>query len=124
MKNANLALTFLLELGVVVALGCWGFHTGQGTASRFALGLGAPVVAIALWGLFGAPRGRWHLRGIWRALLQIVFFGSAALALAIAVNIGLGIAWALVCIANIALNHVWKQDDNPPANTGAKVYPR
>ncbi len=108
-KNANLALTFFLELGVLVALGYWGFQTGQGTAARFALGLGTPAAAIVLWGLFGAPRGRWHLKGIWRLLLQIVFFGSAALALAVAVNPGLGIAWALVCLMNAALNYAWKQ---------------
>lgn len=57
-KNANLALTLLLELGV---------------------------------------------------LLQIVFFGSAALALYVAVSPGLGVAWAIVCLINAALNHAWKQ---------------
>ncbi|HLV97756.1 MAG TPA: YrdB family protein [Ktedonobacterales bacterium] len=108
-KNANLALTFFLELGVLVALGYWGFQTGQGTGAKFALGLGAPAAAIVLWALFGAPRGRWHLKGIWRVLLQIVFFGSAALALAAAVTLWLGITWALICILNIALNYAWKQ---------------
>jgi hypothetical protein len=28
-KNANLALAFFLELGVLAALGYWGFKTGQ-----------------------------------------------------------------------------------------------
>ena len=109
-KNANLALTFFLELGVLVALGYWGFQTGQGTVAQFALGLGTPAAAIVLWALFGAPRARWHLTGIYRILLQIVFFGSAALALAVAVNPVLGITWALVCIINIGLNYAWGID--------------
>jgi hypothetical protein len=108
-KNANLALTFFLELGVLVALGYWGFHTGQGTIAKLALGLGAPLAAAVLWGLFGAPRGKWHLKGVWRVLLQVVFFGSAALALAAAASITLGITWALVCIVNLGLNYLWKQ---------------
>jgi hypothetical protein len=39
-KNANLALAFFLELGVLVALGYWGFQTGQGTIARIGLGTG------------------------------------------------------------------------------------
>jgi hypothetical protein len=71
--------------------------------------LGAPLAAAVLWGLFGAPRGKWHLKGVWRVLLQVVFFGSAALALAAAASIALGVAWALVCIVNLGLNYAWKQ---------------
>lgn len=108
-KNTNLALTLFLELGVLVALGYWGFHTGQDTVARLVLGFGAPAAAIVLWALFGAPRGKWNLKGIWRVLLQVVFFGAAALALAAAVSIALGVTWALVCIVNLGLNYVWKQ---------------
>jgi hypothetical protein len=108
-KNANLALTFLLELGVLVALGFGGFQAEQGTIAKIALGLGAPAAAAGAWGLFGAPRARWHLKGVFRVLLQIVFFGSAALALYAAVSLGLGLAWALVCIINIGLNYAWRQ---------------
>lgn len=108
-KNANLALTFFLELGVLVALGYWGVETGQGAIAKLVLGLGAPLAAAVLWGLFGAPRGKWHLKGIGRVLLQIIFFGSAALALAAAASIALGVAWALVCIVNLGLNYAWKQ---------------
>jgi hypothetical protein len=108
-KNTNLALTFFLELGVLVALGYWGFHTGQGTVASITLGLGAPLAAAILWALFGAPRARWHLKGVYRVLLQIVFFGSAALALYAAVSPGLGVAWAIVCLINAALNYAWQQ---------------
>src|SRR5438034_919984 len=80
-KNANLALAFFLELGVLAALGYWGFQTGQGTIARIALGIGAPAVAVVVWALFGSPQAVWHLNGASRLLLEAVLFRSAAVAL-------------------------------------------
>jgi uncharacterized protein DUF2568 len=102
-KNANLALAFLLELGVLVALGYWGFQTGQGTIAKIGLGIGAPIVAVVVWWLFGAPTAVWHLKGPWRVLLQVVFFGSAAVALFAAGQHVLGLAFALVVVLNLVL---------------------
>ncbi|MEO6891644.1 MAG: YrdB family protein, partial [Ktedonobacteraceae bacterium] len=56
LKNVNLTLSFLLELCVLVALGYWGFQIGQGTITKIGLGIGAPVLAVVVWALFGAPR--------------------------------------------------------------------
>lgn len=108
-KNANLALAFFLELGVLAALGYWGFQTGQGTIARIALGIGAPAVAVVVWGLFGSPQAMWHLDGIFRMLLEVVFFGSAAVALFAAGQHVLGVAFALVFILNTVLASVLGQ---------------
>ena len=43
--SANLAVRLLCELGLLVALAVWGFHTGSGLVAKVALGLGAPLVA-------------------------------------------------------------------------------
>ena len=102
-KNANLALAFFLELGVLAALGFWGFQTGQGTIARIALGIGAPVVAVVVWALFGSPQATWHLDGIFRLLLEVVFFGSAAVALFAAGQHVLGVVFALLFVLNTAL---------------------
>ncbi len=108
-KNANLALAFLLELCVVAALAFWGFLTGTGTLTKIALGIGVPVLAIIVWALFGAPRGPWHLTGIWYLLLKIIFFGSAAVALYAAGQHVLGIVFALIFVVNTVLLYVWGQ---------------
>ncbi len=108
-KNANLALSFFLELCVLVALGYWGFQTGQGTIAKIGLGIGAPVVAVVVWGLFGAPKAVWHLNGPWRLILEVVFFGSAAVALFAAGQRVLGIAFALVFVLNSVLIHALAQ---------------
>ena len=102
-KNANLALAFLLELGVLAALGYWGFQTSQGTIAKIGLGIGAPVLAVVLWWLFGAPQAMWHLNGVFRLLLEVIFFGSAAVALYAAGQHVLGVVFALVFILNTVL---------------------
>lgn len=108
-KNANLALAFLLELCMVAALAFWGFSTGSGTLAKIALGIGVPALAIIVWALFGAPRGPWHLTGIWYLLLKIVFFGSAVVALyAAGQHVWSGV-FALIFVMNTALLYVWGQ---------------
>jgi hypothetical protein len=102
-KNANLALAFFLELCVLVALGYWGFHAGTGTFARIVLGIGAPIVAIVVWGLLGAPRSAWQLQGLWYLILSVIWFGSAALGLFVAGQRNLGIVFALVFVVNQVL---------------------
>ena len=108
-KNANLALAFLLELCVLAALVFWGFSSGSGTLIKIVLGIGVPVLAIIIWALFGAPRGPWHLNGIWYLLLKIVFFGSAVVALYIAGQHVLGVVFALIFVVNMVLLYAWGQ---------------
>jgi hypothetical protein len=52
----NLTLAFVLELCALAALGLWGFSVGGGPVAKTALGIGAPLCAAVLWGLFAAPR--------------------------------------------------------------------
>jgi hypothetical protein len=108
-KNANLALAFFLELGVLAALGFWGFQTSQGTIARIALGIGAPAIAVVVWALFGSPQAVWHLDGIFRLLLEVVFFGSAAVALFVAGQHTLGVVFALLFVLNTALASAFGQ---------------
>jgi len=108
-KSANLALAFFLELGVLAALGYWGFQTGQGTIASIALGIGAPALAVVVWWLFGAPKAKWHLNGVFRLLLEVIFFGSAAVALYAAGQHVLGVAFALVIILNTVLASLLRQ---------------
>jgi hypothetical protein len=109
LKNANAALAFFLELGVLAALGYWGFQTGQGTIARIGLGIGAPAVAVVVWALFGAPNSAWRLQGSWLLMLRVVFFGSAAVALFTAGQRVLGVVFGLVFVVNLVLIYAWGQ---------------
>ena len=109
LKGINAGLAFLLELGVLAALGYWGFTVGPNTLVKFVLGLGAPALAIVVWAIFGAPKSSTQLQGVAYLVLQAVFFGGAALALIVAGQRGLGIAFALVALANCTAAAIWRQ---------------
>ncbi len=84
MTILNLGLRFLLELGGVAALGYWGFAASPGTLEGAALGLGAPVVLVATWGLVVAPRATNRLGQSQRSLVGTVLLLFTAVALATA----------------------------------------
>lgn len=113
LKNANLLLMFFLELGVLIALCYWGFATESGWLAKIGLGLGAPLLAIIVWWLFGAPGSKWHLYGALRVILKVIFFGSAAVALFVAGQHVLGVIFALVFVLNAVLSAAWVQDPQP-----------
>lgn len=114
-KGVNLALAFFLELGVLAALAYWGAFAGQGALGKIGLGIGAPALAAVVWALFGAPRAKWHLYGPWRLILQVVFFGSAALALLSAGQRFPGEVFALLVVLNLALIYALGQSGERPA---------
>lgn len=109
LKNANAALAFLLELTVLAALGYWGFHTGANWIAKVGLGIGLPLIALVVWALWGAPNSSSQLQGIWFLLLQILFFGSAAVALYTSGHRKLALAFALIFVLNCALAYAWGQ---------------
>jgi hypothetical protein len=75
-----LSLAFLAEVAALVSLGHWGFSVGGSTAVRVLLGVGAPVLAAVLWGLFAAPRAPVDVPVLATAV-KLLVFGSAVLAL-------------------------------------------
>ena len=109
LKGVNLGLAFLLELGVLVALGYWGFTVGPNTFLKFVLGLGAPALAVVVWAIFGAPKSSTQLQGVAYLVLQAVFFGGGALALVVAGQRGWGIAFALIALVNSTAAAIWRQ---------------
>jgi hypothetical protein len=111
-KYANMALMFLLELGVLVSAGYWGFTLDRHWALRLVAGIGAPALFVLAWALFGAGGGAnaiVPLTGWARVVLEIVWFGGGALAL-----YGAGAAlpagvFAALFVLNAVLRIVWKQ---------------
>ncbi|HEU5211855.1 MAG TPA: YrdB family protein [Gaiellaceae bacterium] len=94
--SANLALRFLLELGALAALAWWGFHVGDSTASELILGLGLPLLAAIVWGLFIAPRARFPVPLKVRAPVEMGIFVAAVLALWGVGQEGLAVAFAVL----------------------------
>jgi Protein of unknown function (DUF2568) len=99
---ANLALAFLLELCALAALGYWGVRVGGGPVTKVALGLGAPLLAAILWGLFAAPRAPVSVPLVGLGV-KLLVFGSAALALYATGHRVLAIAFAGLVVVNSVL---------------------
>ena len=94
----TLLVRFLLELCLLGALAWWGFETGDSAVAQWLLGLGAPVAAAVVWGLFIAPKARHPVPlAVWIGL-QVVLFGAAALGLAAVASTGLAVAFAIVVV--------------------------
>lgn len=80
----NLGVRFMLELAGLVAMGYWGWtqHTGL---LRWALMLGVPLAAAALWGIFRVPDDPGvppvKVPGVVRLALEAAFFGLAVVLL-------------------------------------------
>ena len=98
----NLAFAFLLELCALVALGYWGVRTGSGLVTKTALGIGALLVAVVLWGLFAAPRAPVSVPLVGLGV-KLIVFGSAVAALYTTGHRKLAIAFAVLVVANSVL---------------------
>nr|WP_232542085.1 YrdB family protein [Nocardia bovistercoris] len=92
---------FVLELGVIVGAAVWGFTLPAAVAVRVVAGVVAPAVFIMMWALFGAARdARFPVRGVWRVLLEVIWFGGGALAWAVAVSTVSGVVFFVLWVVD------------------------
>ena len=105
----NLVLRFALEIAGLIAMGYWGFRTGQGAFMRFLLGSGVPLLAAVLWGVFRVPDDPGSapvaVPGVLRLILELAFFGFAVWALNDAGARTLGWALGLVVLAHYLISY-------------------
>jgi hypothetical protein len=107
LKNINLALMFVLELCMLVALGYWGFTLDQGLAVRVGVGLGAPILMAVVWGLWMAPRARNRLTEPLHLIAELLIFGLAIAALYAAGRPGLALVFGIIYTINVGLRYTW-----------------
>jgi len=109
LKLVNLAIRFLLELCVLVAVGFWGFKTGSGWFLKILLGIGTPLLIAVLWGMFAAPKAAYHLHGFMLLAFEVAVFGSGVAALYATKNYFPAWGLAAFVIINRILIFVWEQ---------------
>jgi hypothetical protein len=107
----NLAFRFVLEIAALLALGYWGWTSGEGIL-RYVLALGVPIAAAALWGTFRVPGDSSSSGGVpvavsgkVRLLVELAVFGSATLALRWAGLETLSVAFAAATILHYAISY-------------------
>ena len=80
-QYAIISIFFLLEIAMLVSFMYWGFHLDNRLLIKILLGIGTPIVVAIIWGVFIAPKASIPVTVPIRVFLQIILFGSAAVAL-------------------------------------------
>ncbi len=111
LQNANLGLAFLLELVAIASFAYWGFNASDSTVLKLVLGLGTPILAIVLWGIFAAPQSERRLQGSAYLIFKVIFFALAILALFAAGSLTLGFVFGVAFVINTVLAYAWHQED-------------
>jgi hypothetical protein len=109
MRSLNLVFRFVLELVVLVALFLWGVSVSGDLIVSVVLGLGAPALALTVWGLFVAPKASRRLPDPQRLALEIVVFGAGVLAFLATGELLLGLLLAAAATLSLALMWNWGQ---------------
>jgi Protein of unknown function (DUF2568) len=98
----NVGLRAVVEAGVVLGLGYWGFQTGSSAVSKSALAIGVPTVAFGIWGVVD-----FHQAGRWaeplRLIQEFAISGLAALAVFSAGQPALGLVLGVATVVHHAL---------------------
>ena len=106
LKSANLALRFVLELGALVAVGYWGWKTGDGVM-RWVLPIAGVLAVVAVWILFVSPDPRIELARPVRLIIEFAVWAAAGAALYATGRPGLAIAVMVVAVVSGTANYVW-----------------
>jgi hypothetical protein len=117
LHGAVLTVRFLCEVGMLAALAYWGFEAGDG-ALGVALGLGAPLVAIAIWGAFVAPKARLPVALSTRLVLEVLLFGATGAALAAVGLWATAAIFLLLALASSFLNARQERLDDAADTSG------
>jgi hypothetical protein len=109
LAQANLALRFGCELAAFAALAVWGAHVGDSTAVQVLLAILAPVIAIAVWGVWVAPKAKRRAPDPARAGIEVLVFGAAVLGLVDAGHPALAAGLGVLAAVSGTLVRVWPE---------------
>lgn len=108
-QYSNLVLRFILEMLALVAFGYWGFMIGRGMIEKIGIGIGAPLLAALVWGMFCSPGAPMPVSGLLRLILELTIFGLATAALYTSGHPTMAIIFGLTVVINRFLMYVWGQ---------------
>jgi len=105
-----LTVRLLTELALVAGLAVAGARLGDGVVFGVVDAILLPLVAIALWSLFIAPKARRRLGEPTRIIVEVVLFAGAGVALALSGWVAVGIVIAVLGIGFAILTRVFAKD--------------
>ena len=112
MTMANDGLRFTLELAALTSLAYWGFADHDG-AVQWLLGLGTPLLAAVVWGMFVSPKASYPTTDPLRLLLELAFFGGGVVALWTADAHTLAAGFAALVVLHLGFTFLLDQRPGP-----------
>jgi len=112
MGPANDGLRFTLELAALASLGYWGFAEHDG-AVQWLLGLGAPLLAAAVWGTFVSPKASRPTTDPVRLLFELAVFAPAVAALWLADSHTLAFGFGVLVVLHLSFTFLLDQRPAP-----------
>jgi hypothetical protein len=103
--NVNDVVAFLVEITVVVLLAVAGFGYGGSRVAAVLLGVGLPLVAVVLWGVFAAPRARLGNAAL-RLVVKVAVLGAGVVAAFVVLPAVWAALFAAVVVVNLVLMYV------------------
>lgn len=107
-KNRQLLLALLLEIGAILILSYWGFTLQMNRDIRILTGVLAPVLLIIVWGVWCAPSSNARLTGLWLLLTKIILFGIVTYCLFSMKQNSLAIGFGFCVLINLGLSIYFK----------------
>jgi hypothetical protein len=108
-RNANLALAFMLELAMLAAFAVGALSVDLNPLLRWMAAIIIVGVAIAAWAIWAAPMSSRRLSGLALALFELTLFVLAALVLLLAGQAGWAVTFAALAALNLSLAWAWDQ---------------
>jgi hypothetical protein len=96
----NEGLAFVIELLALAALAWWGAATGGGLFVHLLLGIGTPLVAAVIWGVFASPKATVKLPLAGVLGVKVLVFGAALFGLDLLGHRTLAILFGVIAAAN------------------------
>lgn len=109
LENANLALAFVLELAMVAAYATWALGLDASPWMRWTLAAVTVMAAMAIWGVWAAPKASKRLRMPGLLVLKLALFGLAVAALATSGHPLLAASFGGLVVLNLVLAAAWDQ---------------
>ncbi len=81
LKIVNQLIVFIIELIMLGSFAYFGFQKGNTSLVKYALAITIPLLVIALWSYWAAPKSTHRLNMPYLALLRLSFFLLASFAL-------------------------------------------
>lgn len=105
LKILHHALAFMLELALLAALGYWGFQGDKKSPEKYLWGLGLPILAIALWWVWAAPKSSSRLEQPFLMIFKFALFGIAVFGLHRSGQMGLALLLAALATVSILMEY-------------------